>query len=222
MNPITRAIAITCIGASLLSSGCSIENPFTLAGSTDAAPTVPAVNIAYTTASDRLNVLAGTPTVNQFASTGQPMSSMLPNVTESTLEVNYPHPQDRTGLAQVILHVGIKGTTDSSAGTWLLDIPAWQVEGIMKRLRDENFFRRAKALGSEVEMSVTQDGQNFSKRFRAVPELDALVLRTFREGTPLHSNQNASNQGHPTRPATAARPSVQRWPAARLSQPVLR
>ena len=132
-------------------------------------------------------------------------------------QIVYPHPSGRSDLAQAVLTVEV-GTEEESGLTRLvssitgsgdraaadhrvvevrtLEIPAWQFAALERRLEDEKFFRRSKALSSEVVISVVRTGSYFSKPFRSIPELDALLLRVNRDGRPLRLEQ-PTHRSHP-------------------------
>jgi len=168
------------------------------------------VSITYRTESDRVNLAAaGYSGPTQMVSFQQPSPGLLPNVTETTLQIQHPHPDGLPGYARAKVFVRPNGAEESEEGSfwsrliggsddqdganrnaqiveaWLLDIPAWQVNGIMTKLQEQNFFRRAKVLNAETFLAVKADGAGFGKKYRSVPELDALILRVRREGRPV-------------------------------------
>jgi hypothetical protein len=167
------------------------------------------VSITYRTESDRVNLAAaGYSGPTQMVSFEQPSPGLLPNVTTTTLNIQRPHPDGIPGYARARVVVRANGAEESKGGSiwgrlvggsddqraasdnaqiieaWLLDIPAWQVNGIVKKLQKQNFFRRAKVLGAETFLAVKADGAEFGKEYRSLPELDALILRVRREGRP--------------------------------------
>lgn len=203
--------AVACI------AGCRLPNSEPQSQTGFSLPAAPATVITYTTASDRLNVASASTAATQFAGYGPTSAGILPNVTQSRLQIHYPHPSGRTELALAVLTV--YHTADSTnwtdnffasftrgdsapqpqtpqvAGGWMLDIPAWQVEAIQQKLRKENFFRRSRVLTAEAQLSVAEDGETFAKPYRAVPELDAILIRTVCEGMPV---QAPSASGRPS------------------------
>ncbi len=222
----TTVITGLCLGL-LFTAGC--QSPFgkTEAITADAEPPAGNVRITYTTASDRLNVVTAGAAATQFASYQTNPASLLPNLTRSTLQVRLPHPSGRQDLAQAVLVSRREDDSESNILTrfwdaegddslphdktvavWELDIPKWQVDAIQTRLEQEQFFRRSRVLEAEIDLSYKDDEHSFSKRFRAIPELDALVLRVAREGTPRDRSKSS--------PApTTASPALVRFPPVR-------
>ena len=168
------------------------------------------VSITYRTESDRVNLAAaGDSGPTQMVSFRQPSPGMLPSVTTTTLEIRHPHPEGMPGYARARVVVRANATEESKGGSiwgrltgksndqdaeshkpqiieaWLLDVPAWQVNGIMTKLQEQSFFRRAKVLGAETFLAVEADGAGFGKKYHSLPELDALILRARREGRPV-------------------------------------
>lgn len=186
----TRSIVI--IGLLVLvTSGCSLPNLITPRGSATMEPSIPAVSIVYSTASDRLNLAArGT---NRLASAGH-TGTRLPSFTQSRLELHHPHPSGQVGAARAVLTIKHGGRSPDHlirTGTWLLDVPAWQVVGILKRLKDEEFFLDTTVVDAEAQLTVNEDGNEHTRSFGSIAELDALIWRVFEEGQPVHL---ASNQ----------------------------
>ena len=167
------------------------------------------VSITYRTESDRVNLAAGDSGPTQMVSFQQPSPGLLPGVTTTTLEIQHPHPEGIPGYARARVVVRANATEESKGGSiwgrligksddqgpgshnpqiieaWLLDVPAWQVHGIMTKLQEQSFFRRAKVLGAETFLAVEADGAGFGKKYHSLPELDALILRARREGRPV-------------------------------------
>lgn len=186
------------------------------------------VAILYRTNSDRLNLLAAQPTEPiRRASYQQHSATLIPAVSISTLQIRYPHPTGRKDLAQAVVAFSPAGVdsalqsesildqipglgkqaSDERAApieTWTLDIPKWQVDGIVAKLQKANFFRRAKILGSTSYLAVKTKGNAFGKNYRNVDELDALIVRVRRQGHPA---------GPDGRPLVARRPTPMRAPA---------
>jgi len=167
------------------------------------------VSIAYRIESDRVNLAAaGDSGPSQMVSFQQPSAGLLPSVTTTTLQIQHPHPDGIPGYARARVVVRAGAAEESKGGSiwgriigrsdekdagsqnaqiveaWLLDIPAWQVDGIMKKLQKQNFFRRAKVLDPDAFLTVRADGAGFGKKYHSLPELDALILRARREGRP--------------------------------------
>jgi hypothetical protein len=206
--------AWTVVGLYLLavaaSTGCSLPKTQGSMGTLATAKQFNEVSITYRTESDRVNLAAaGHSGPTQMVSFQQPSPGLLPNVTTTTLHIQHPHPDGIPGYARARVVVRANGaeaskgssiwgrltggSDDQGAGShnaqiieaWLLDIPAWQVNGIMTKLQEENFFRRAKVLGADTFLAVKADGAGFGKKYRSLPELDALILRARHEGRPL-------------------------------------
>jgi len=161
------------------------------------------VAILYRTESDRLNVAGGsTSGMRQVTYQGQPQS-LLPPVSLSTLKVMYPHPEGRPDHARAFVAfspIGDDSATEPSVWTKLtgfgsetekpaqpfevraLDVPKYQIDGIVAKLQKANFFRRSKVLNSKTYLGVSLDDKGFGKNYRNVDELDALILRVRQQG----------------------------------------
>jgi hypothetical protein len=260
------ALAGLYILAVAVSAGCSLPEKQGSVETLTTAEQFNEVSIVYRTESDRVNLAAaGYSEPAQFVSLQQPSPGLLPNVTTTTLQIRHPHPDGIPGYACARVIVQPNGAEESEGRSmwsrlfgssdnqseanhnaqiveaWLLDIPAWQVNGIMTKLQQQNFFRRAKVLDAEAFLAVKADGAGFAKNYRSVPELDALILRVRREGRPAAGPPHSSAQpprgpvqptyvpAHPTyRPAqptyNPAEPSygpTHRYagPASRLAAP---
>jgi len=208
----SKRCALTLLLALAVGGGCSSNSWWTAANDFPAGETIRPVRIVYRTPSDRLNIAAAGQPGPQiaWASTGAPTSLLMPNLTTSTLEIKYPHPRGLSGMAQA--NVVIRRTSTSAddkpgffarltswtrkseqtapqptySEVWSLDLPAWQVKAVVDKLRKDNFFQGSKVLNSAAYLGVDLNGKKFGKDYRAVPELDALILRVRREGRPLH------------------------------------
>lgn len=215
----------------VVGGGCSSNSWWTAAKGSLASPTGRPVRIVYRTPSDRLNIAAAGRLGPQLAlaSTGAPTSLLMPNLTTSTLLVRYPHPQGLSGMAQANVVIRPTSTSgDDKPGffarltswgkkseeaspqtayteVWSLDLPAWQVNAVVDKLRKDNFFEGSKVLNSDAYLGVDLNGKKFGKDYRAVPELDALILRVRSEGRPLHA------QARPvySRPPQVYQPALQ-------------
>ena len=63
------------------------------------------------------------------------------------------------------------------------ELPLWQLDAILASLDKAHFFdKRRTVLSPEVFLSVQNEKHAVGKRYRAVPELDALALRTMHHG----------------------------------------
>lgn len=167
------------------------------------------VAILYRTESDRLNLAGGGASgVQQASYQGQPQS-LLPPVSTSTLKIVYPHPEGRSDYARAYVafsRVGEDADNEPSLWTkltgfgakpdqtpqpfevWALDVPKYQIDGIITKLQEANFFRRSKVLNSETYLGVSMDGKGFGKDYRNVGELDALLVRVRQQGWPVGRN----------------------------------
>jgi len=171
--------------------GCSLpgKSRITDRGATGklaSAQQADSIRISYRTNSDRLTIASAD------------ASNSLPNVTSSQLHLHYPHPGGQPEMALATL---IVAPQESDAG-WLdrwrdagsaadqtqildrrvLDLPARNVHAIVDKLQQENFFRHSKSLDSESHLGVVMDDARFAKDYRAVAELDAMILKVYREG----------------------------------------
>lgn len=207
---VITAAVISAAGCASVSQGPSASQKgsvHTLAGNSQHQ----SARIVYHSESDRLNVWAAGQAAEGSSS---PLpAAWLPGVSTCKLEIVHPHPQGTAGYALATLVFsplqdegqggGIWETmTRTITGgeppqprdpvadeTWLLEIPAAQVDGILAKLRQQNFFQRSKTLNPAVFLRVELDGTGFGKEFRAVPELDALIVRTRQQG------RNAASSG---------------------------
>lgn len=170
-----------------------------------------AVKLSYRTSSDRLNVASG----------GAGMA--LPSATDSTLQVEYPHPAGTPDMARVVLTVQ---TPVKEAGWWekvrgaqpevsaplearAIDVPAGEVQVIVGKLQEESFFERSTPLTTNAFVGVEIEGARFAKEYRSLPELDALVLRAHHQGYALGSTPSAAGLAQVTPPTTVQASVVQ-------------
>jgi hypothetical protein len=205
--------------ASSLACGCSAIPDRSATPGTPGAPVTPAaVKLTYRTTADRLNIAgAGT----QLASYQQPTAGPLPGFSTTTLIITSPHPAGVPGYAQatVVIKPEQPATTSASAiwpwqkataaespsapGTaaprevWVLDIPQWQVDAVVTKLRNGNFFQRSKILGADAFLAAEVGPQKIAKDCKSMPELDALILRSRVEGRLVSSGTRL-----PTPPAS--------------------
>lgn len=130
------------------------------------------------------------------------------------LEIIYPHPSGRVGycLARVTIGDAINGaratgdksglTSLVSAGknaetvsgheSWEMDITKAEMDRLIGRLREAQFFGPYEYSQSGVELTTHLDGDKTTKSWNQVPEFDALVLRVRRDGL-LVSYQREEN-----------------------------
>lgn len=176
-----------------------------------AAPTAPplvvapppaksAVKLTYRTSADRLIVAPGT---TQLASYDPAAVQSLPGGTTLTLNIASPHPRGIPGLALATITVKadvakpatapavwqwISGKpADEPAATgpmevWAMDIPEWQVDAIVAKLQTARFFQRSQVLSPEVFLAAEVGQKKSGKDYKAMPELDALILRSRQQG----------------------------------------
>ncbi len=179
------------------------------AASTTAAP--PAENSAqtrlvYKTNSDRLNVSTAAISSAELAAFKQPAGG-IPSVTTCSLTMRHPHPLGTPDTSQAMLFVepntgnqessrnwssllpaAIRpGERDKPQGpppveVWTFDIPKWQMDAIVKILRDDGFFLRSASLSSDATIGTEINGKKFGKSYRAIHELDSLILRARAQG----------------------------------------
>ena len=137
-------------------------------------------SLTYITQSDRLNIAS-----SPFATVSQGGAALgqLPGATTSRLTVVHPHPVLGASMAMAELTAQISEDGEPiESETRRLDVPAWQVEAVMKRLDEERFFRRSKPLSADAKLRVVRQGAAFEKPFRSIAELDALMIRVRRDG----------------------------------------
>ena len=165
------------------------------------------IRISYRTNSDRLNVSA----VDSCNS--------LPNMTSSQLHLHYPHPNGQPEMALAMLIVAPQESDSGWLDRWhdkgsdpdevldrhVMDVPARNLHAIVDKLQQENFFRRSKPLVSESHLGVMMDDVRFAKDYRSVAELDAMILKVYRE--------SRSGLAVPHRPISIPATVLRRLPA---------
>ena len=200
--------------------------------------------ITYRTDSARLNVLAGGSST-QLVSFQQPThQAVVPEFTVCTLKIEDRHPSGNPEVSLVTvtfeapadddaasLHskiwTTISGARDDHQPrqtvthhfreTWTMDVPSWQLDAVVAELRKENFFKRAKSLNAKALIVAEIDGRRFGKDFRAIPELDGMILRVRREGRQIGGRSSSAHLFDPSAAwpsGTGARriPEVRRLP----------
>ena len=207
------------IGCLLLLSSCSLTTSksrptkLTLNGKLPGNNQANVIHVSYRTESGRLNV----------ASRGK--ADSLPDLTDSKLYLLYPHPQGRPGCALATLLIVPPKKESNWLDRWreddasdkpeepldrrVLDIPARDVRAIVDRLRKDNFFHRSSPLVIESHVGVQLNDAGFAKNFGAVPVLDSLILKVYRE-----SHVGIATPGGPwTESRTALRrlPPTNQW-----------
>ena len=63
-----------------------------------------------------------------------------------------------------------------------MDIPQWQVDAVVAKLQSSNFFQRTKILGPDVFLAAEVGPKKHGKDCKALPELDAMILKSRLEG----------------------------------------
>jgi hypothetical protein len=63
-----------------------------------------------------------------------------------------------------------------------MDIPQWQVDAILAKLEASNFFQRSKVWSAEVFLAAEVGPKKNGKDVKALPELDALILKSRLDG----------------------------------------
>ena len=99
------------------------------------------------------------------------------------------------------------GLGDQSRAHLVLESP------IKAELRSSNFFERSRVLGPDVFIAANVDGRRNGKNFKAIPELDMLILAARQQGRPQGAGSNGIS-AFPDPPGTVAAPSNSvPWPA---------
>lgn len=190
------------------------------------------IRIQYDSPPGRLAAL-GAPSADTF----DPNMAALAATDTCRLSVIYPHPQGVPDMAMATVALLPEDFDDDGESVWdrfsgdepsvpvpgaplaawTLDVPAWQVNTVVTKLREENFFRRARPLGAEVYLAVKIDDVGFGKDYKPVTELDSLITRIQRTGRPM--NESAARLSRPYQPAAGvasagATPQTARLPIA--------
>jgi hypothetical protein len=170
------------------------------------------IKLSYRTESSRLNLAANSNGI-QPVSFQQQSQSPVPDFTTTTLEIRYPHPagipdyaavtvlfeaqleEPKKAISASSVWNTIRGTTsetDTAQPTqafrevWATDLPRWQLDSLIAKLRKENFFMRAKVMNTNSFLATEIDGDRFGKSYKQVSELDAMILRIRNEGRLLN------------------------------------
>lgn len=186
--------------------------------------------IIYRTDSDRLNIQAVAANRTWGQQPGRIEAQTVPVFTVSRLKIKYPHPAGRTGIAYTEVAFRPHTTrpargalsirdrffrvfggsdsapqpTDLPGEVWTMDLPKWQLDTVVAKLSEQNFFRRSAVLNAEVYLGARIDDRTQGKKFRALPELDSLILRIRHEGRMLNPTFAGGDSAPPPRPATRA------------------
>ena len=201
---ITVIMLLTCF------VGCVTTTPSAALSATSSVETTTTpTKLMYRTSADRLNLAsASASSLADMENVGREM--LLPSLTECTLLID-PHPNGNLQLVRAQLKFfamggakstdnfvrQITGVTEESSAhaieVWTLDIPAWQLDAIVKKLRGDNFFRRSRVLNLETTLGIRVDGHSFAKEYKAVPELDALIFRIRQHGHKARERSTLAN-----------------------------
>jgi hypothetical protein len=174
--------------------------------------------LRYEVDTDRVNSTAAPRRgEGQLVSYQQQATPRLPVNARASVDIRYPHPNKREGMAQVQVriksHAGKKsaeapawkrwwlstrdvlpGWNDAGSAneTWVLDIPKSELATIVSRLNTSGYFAGyEKSEGTEIVTEL--DGSKVAKSWHQVPEIDALVMRVRTEGR-LVSSSGARNK----------------------------
>lgn len=178
------------------------------------------IHLTYRTDSGRLNRAAGMGRTVQTVAFQSPQATPVPPFSESTLEMQYPHPSGVPGrallrvtfaaatedtespswIAKVMGDEEEKPTTPSlgQPEVWEQDIPEAHLAAVIKELKKRNFFERIKVLGDDdAHITTAINGNEFGKRFPAIAELDSIIINVRRTGRLVSASSATS-------PATTA------------------
>jgi len=223
-NPRRTSLRATLLAALLMPMGCTSLDALKLPEPSASGP-AETVKLTYRTDSDRLNLLVALePPAGQLVSYQQPRSP-VPDFTESTLHLTYPHPGGRAGyaLATVVFEAQpsgdssdsgvsaiwkkITGSSDEAAPgangdpgfreVWTTDVPRWQLDRVVAKLRESGYFRRTKTLNAKVSLATEIDGARFGKDFTELPELDAIIVRIRSQGRPVVATRGLDGMPSP-------------------------
>jgi hypothetical protein len=136
---------------------------------------------------------------------------------QAAIDIEYPHPQGRPGMALVTLRVedrpSGKPAVPSDAGSlwrqwweltreelpvlarkaqyevWTLDLPRDELSEILDQLRSGGFFEEYAGQLEGSEVTTELDGAQLTRSWRQVPHLDALVERVRAQGKLASTNR---------------------------------
>ena len=196
------------VGISLLWCGCATNRP-AIESLLRSKKDCQLLELYYRTDTDRLNVAAAA---------NQSLTS-LPACSIGTVKIRYPHPSGttewgqatvsfqaagnqsavlpRSVLSEMLAHFKDESKDTTASEVWLLDLPESQIDTIVARLENSNFFnKRIRVPHPEIFLAARIDKRGaVGKNYNAVTELDALVLRVRQEGQLVSSSRSAA---HPT------------------------
>ena len=202
-------IAIACL---LAVAGCAGKGPRGSIATTARPAGYQQVRVAYRIDAGALGMpLAVSKVGAQLVSYEELPSEPLRGRSVGTLEIAYPHPAKREGMALVgvvvqqrgaekrgmMPDVGqmwrgllgrdelfLKGADRELHEAWVLDIPKAELDQILTALNRQQFFEPNSPSPSQdsVRLVTALDGQETSRVWHAVPELDGLMQRVRSSG----------------------------------------
>lgn len=160
--------------------------------------------LSYRIETDRLNGSRRKEAGSKLASFHQAPLHPLPVGAYAMLEVYYPHPDRKAGLAQVRVRIENQQPKSGSkllswwskakeelprlagsAGwqeTWVVDIPQSELKQLVNALGEAGYFYAFAPPHDATLVETELDGTRLTKKWTQVPELDALVHRARTEG----------------------------------------
>jgi hypothetical protein len=211
------------LGLTLLGAGCaklSGRRTPALDAATDFNAGRPRIKLAYATDSGRLNLLAlAAPPTEQLVTYQATSPLTIPEFARCRLALVSPHPQGKAGYAMASLVVlpqddqqaastfgslwsGLTGddseqpsTKDLALEVWAMELPQWQVEQLVERLKKDDFFKRQRVFDAEVQLATEINGTRFAKPAQPIAELDGLIFRIRREGRLLRRKSEVQTAG---------------------------
>ena len=122
----------------------------------------------------------------QHVSYQETLTSSEPGSSTGTLMIKYPHPQGmmETALAEVIIDSrGSSGKLDDTIHeVWNWDFSKNELDRVVGRLRDTNYFKGPAATQSGVKLATNLDGVTVHKAWTQVPELNLLMQQVRSQG----------------------------------------
>jgi len=133
------------------------------------------------------------------------------------LEIIYPHPHGRSGYALARVNVGEEVHDDRLSGSksgwlglvgagkdakdvaghesWELDISKSEMDQLIARLRQSQFFGPTEYSSSGVKLTTRLDGEKTTKSWSQIPEYDALIQRVRHDGLLVSYRRNEALDG---------------------------
>jgi hypothetical protein len=122
----------------------------------------------------------------QHVSYQESPSSPQAGTSTGTLRVRYPHPQAgaEMALAEVVIDSRAAGgrASDTVHEVWTLDIPKNDLDQIVGRLRETNFFVAPGKSQTGVTLMTSLDKVSMNKDWDQVPELNLLMQQVRSHG----------------------------------------